>query len=77
MAESNKNKKTFIVVFVIFLLTIIFIVVDMANRTTAPWNRNKNPAGEALPGAVAPGALPLSDSVVLDSLVPDTLTTQK
>lgn len=77
MAELNKNRKIFIIVFIVFLLTILFIVVDMANRTTAPWNRNKNPDGEAIPGAVAPGALPLSDSVVLDSLLPDTLNTKQ
>lgn len=77
MAELNKNRKIFIGVFIVFLLTMIFLVVDMANRTTAPWNRNKNSDGEAIPGAVAPGVLPLSDSVVLDSLLPDTLSTQR
>ena len=77
MAESNKNRKIFIVVFIVFLLTMIFMVVDMANRTTAPWNRNKSSDGDAIPGAVAPGALPLGDSVVLDSLLPDTLNTKK
>lgn len=71
MAESNKNRKIFIVVFIAFLLTMVFLVVDMASRTTAPWNRNKNADGEALPGAVAPGATPFSDPVVLDSLLPD------
>lgn len=73
----NKNRKIFIGVFIVFLLTMIFLVVDMANRTTAPWNRNKNTGGEAIPGAVAPGALPLSDSVVLDSLLPDTPNPQR
>jgi hypothetical protein len=72
MAEPNKNRKTFIVVFIVFLLIIIFLVIDMASRTTAPWNRAKATGPEAIPGAVAPGALPLSDSVVLDSLLPDT-----
>ncbi|MPR32455.1 hypothetical protein [Salmonirosea aquatica] len=72
MSEPNKNRKTFIVVFIIFLLIIIFLVIDMASRTTAPWNRTKGTGTDAIPGAVAPGALPLSDSVVLDSLLPDT-----
>ena len=72
MAEPNKNRKTFIVVFIVFLLIIVFLVIDMASRTSAPWNRSKNTEGDAIPGAVAPGALPMSDSVVLDSLLPDT-----
>ena len=72
MAEQNKNRKTFIVVFIIFLLIVVFLVIDMASRTTAPWNRAKAIDSEVIPGAVAPGALPLSDSVVLDSLLPDT-----
>ena len=72
MADPNKNRKTFIVVFIIFLLIVVFLVIDMASRTSAPWNRTKPTGAEAIPGAVAPGALPLNDSVVLDSLLPDT-----
>jgi regulatory protein YycI of two-component signal transduction system YycFG len=37
----NKNRKIFIVVFIIFTLVIALFAIDMARRTTAPWNRKK------------------------------------
>lgn len=37
----NKNKKIFLLVAAIFLILVILVVVDMANRTIAPWNKKK------------------------------------
>jgi hypothetical protein len=37
----NRNRKIFIVAFLLFLAIIIGIVVNMANQTTAPWNKKK------------------------------------
>jgi hypothetical protein len=37
----NKNKKIFLLIAAIFLILVIVVVVDMANRTTAPWNKKK------------------------------------
>lgn len=37
----NRNRKIFIIVFIVFVLTMIGISIDMARRTTAPWNRKK------------------------------------
>ena len=39
-----KNRKIFYIVFTIFVLIVILVALDMANRTTAPWKeRKKNP----------------------------------
>lgn len=67
MADQNRNRKVFIVVFILFTLVIAFFAIDMASRTTAPWNKPKQ-LNRALPGAI-----PLSDSLMLDSLLSDTL----
>ncbi|TDB65090.1 hypothetical protein [Arundinibacter roseus] len=70
MADPAKNRKIFIVVFIVFTLVVALFALDMANRTTAPWNKPRQ-LDRALPGA-----LPLQDSLLLDSLLPDT-TRQK
>ncbi len=66
MADPAKNRKIFIVVFIVFTLVVALFALDMANRTTAPWNKPRQ-LDRALPGA-----LPLQDSLLLDSLLPDT-----
>ena len=63
MDKSNKNRKIFIVVFILFVALFAYISYDMSSRTTAPWNRPKQ-LNRALPGA-----LPDSDSLKLDSLL--------
>ncbi len=70
MPEPTKNRRVFIVVSIVFILIIALVAVDMASRTTAPWNKPKQ-LDRALPGAVAPGALPISDSLLLDSMLLD------
>ncbi len=37
----NKNRKIFITVFITFTLVVALFAIDMARRTTAPWNRKK------------------------------------
>jgi hypothetical protein len=37
----NKNRKIFIICFFLFLAIVIGIVINMANQTTAPWNKKK------------------------------------
>ena len=63
MSQPNRNRKIFIVVFVLFVALFAYISYDMSSRTTAPWNRPKQ-LNRALPGAT-----PDSDSLLLDSLL--------
>jgi hypothetical protein len=65
MAEPNRNRKIFIVVFIVFTLVVALFALDMASRTTAPWNKPKQ-LNRALPGA-----LPVQDTLLLDSLLLD------
>ncbi len=39
--QPQRNKKIFISVFLIFTATVLIITIDMAKRTTAPWNKKK------------------------------------
>jgi hypothetical protein len=61
--KANKNRKIFVVVFILFVALFAYISYDMSSRTTAPWNKAKQ-LKRALPGAT-----PDSDSLLLDSLL--------
>jgi len=37
----NRNRKIFIIVSVVFVAIVVFFAIDMARRTTAPWNKKK------------------------------------
>jgi hypothetical protein len=37
----NRNRKIFIIASIIFVAIVAFIAIDMARRTTAPWNKKK------------------------------------
>ncbi|MFN8344340.1 MAG: hypothetical protein U0X91_05030 [Spirosomataceae bacterium] len=37
----NRNRKIFVVASLVFVTVISLLAVDMARRTTAPWNRKK------------------------------------
>lgn len=37
----NRNRKLFIIASIVFVSIIALIAIDMARRTTAPWNRKK------------------------------------
>lgn len=39
--KMNRNRKIFIIVTIVFVAVIALIAVDMARRTTAPWNKKK------------------------------------
>jgi hypothetical protein len=38
----SKNRKIFYIVFLVFLLGVILVTIDMARRTTPPWERQKD-----------------------------------
>ncbi len=62
----NRNRRIFIVVFLVFTALVILLTIDMARRTTAPWNKHKQ-VERALPGE-APAK---SDVTAIDTLVVD------
>lgn len=63
-STMNRNRRIFIVVFIVFTTVVALLAIDMASRTTAPWNRRREverafPAGKG--------------SVAIDTLTADTL----
>jgi len=67
-AEPNKNRRVFIVVFIVFILIVAMLALDMASRTTGPWNRPKQ----------LNRVLPLNDSLLLaDPLLLDTMSIEE
>ncbi|WP_439580880.1 hypothetical protein [Dyadobacter bucti] len=63
MDKPNRNRRIFIIVFILFVALFAYISYDMSSRTTAPWNKPKQ-LNRAMPGAT-----PDSDSLLLDSLL--------
>ncbi|UFH52135.1 hypothetical protein [Spirosoma sp. KNUC1025] len=59
----NRNRRIFIVVFVVFTTIVALLAIDMASRTTAPWNKHKE----------LERALPAKDGTVVDTAAADTL----
>ncbi len=57
----NRNRKIFIVSFIVFVCIMIGIAIDMGRRTTAPWNRKKQ-LSRAIP------AIEVVDSVAVDTI---------
>ncbi|SDL60586.1 hypothetical protein SAMN04488090_1393 [Siphonobacter aquaeclarae] len=41
VTKMTRQKKLFVIGFVLFLLLVIGMTIDMARRTTAPWNKKK------------------------------------
>ncbi|WP_375444489.1 hypothetical protein [uncultured Fibrella sp.] len=62
----NRNRRIFIIVFLAFTLLVVMLTVDMASRTTAPWNRKKQ-VTRALPGDRVEDKSLLIDTTGLDS----------
>jgi len=63
MQDKKRNQRIFIIGFALFISIILFWAIDMASRTTAPWNKpelQENPL---------PGDDPFPDSLKTDSLV--------
>ena len=63
---SNIND-VFIIIFLAFTLLVILLTIDMASRTTAPWNRKKQ-AVRALPGQQVDSKTMQLDTTGLDTL---------
>jgi hypothetical protein len=63
----NRNRRIFIIIFIAFTLLVVMLTVDMASRTTAPWNRKKQ-ATRALPGDRVQDKSLLIDTTGLDSV---------
>lgn len=66
----NRNRRIFIIIFLAFLMVVILITIDMARRTTAPWNRRKQ-VERALPPSETQSA-PI-DGTSIDTTGLDTL----
>ncbi|GAB3759401.1 hypothetical protein [Spirosoma pomorum] len=60
----NRNRRIFIIVFVVFTTVVALFAIDMASRTTAPWNKRKQ-IERALPTEV--------DGTAVDTTATDTL----
>lgn len=53
--DTNRGRRLFIIAFILFLSVVILLVIDMASRTTAPWNKPRpaaQPADTLLPDSV-------------------------
>ena len=59
----NRNRRIFIVVFVFFTAIVALLAIDMASRTTAPWNKKKQAVRAFRPDGTA------VDSVSTDTLL--------
>jgi hypothetical protein len=60
MENPNRNRRIFIIVFILFVSLFVYISYDMSSRTTAPWNKPKQ-LERALPGV-----LPEKDTLGLE-----------
>jgi hypothetical protein len=62
----NRNRRIFIVVFIVFTTIVALLAIDMASRTTAPWNKRRE----------VERAFPMEkDGTVVDTLSTDSLLT--
>ncbi|GAA4444596.1 hypothetical protein GCM10023091_35050 [Ravibacter arvi] len=39
--RNKRGHKLFVWAFVLFLLIFVFLLIDMARRTNAPWNKSR------------------------------------
>ena len=39
--QPNRNRKIFVITFLVFTIVAILLAIDMGRRTTAPWNKKK------------------------------------
>lgn len=62
----NRNRRIFIVVFIVFTTIVALLAIDMARRTTAPWNKRRE-VERALPGS--------KSGTAVDTMAADTLLT--
>ncbi|MFD2569330.1 hypothetical protein ACFSUS_01715 [Spirosoma soli] len=62
----NRNRRIFIVVFIVFTAIVALFAIDMARRTTAPWNKRRE-VERAFPTE--------KDGTAVDTMAADTLLT--
>lgn len=65
-SSLERNRRIFIIVFIVFTVIVALFAIDMASRTTAPWNRRRE-LERALP------TQPPKDGAATDTLAADTL----
>ena len=68
LINVNRNRRIFIVVFIFFTVIVALFAIDMASRTTAPWNKRRE-LERALPTQAQ------KNSTTTDTLAADTLLT--
>lgn len=62
--DMNRNRRIFIIVFIVFTTIVALFAIDMASRTTAPWNKHRE----------LERALPVQkDGTAVDTMATDTL----
>ncbi len=60
----NRNRKIFITVFIVFTVIVALFAIDMASRTTPPWNKRRQ----------LERALPVEkDGTAVDTMATDSL----
>ncbi|MDB5241116.1 MAG: hypothetical protein JWP57_1741 [Spirosoma sp.] len=64
MKTMNRNRRIFIIVFIAFTTLMALLTIDMASRTTAPWNKRRE-VERAFPAG--------KDGTAIDTLAADTL----
>ena len=64
--KVNRNRRIFIVVFIVFTTIVALLAIDMGRRTTAPWNKRRE-VERALPA--------VKDGTAVDTMATDTLLT--
>ncbi|WP_128544640.1 hypothetical protein [Larkinella soli] len=72
----NRNRRVLFIIALIFTAVIVFFAVDMARRTTAPWNKRRQ-LERALPvepdgTAIDSTALDVADTLRFDERASDT-----
>jgi hypothetical protein len=60
----NRNRRIFIIVFIVFTSVVALLAIDMASRTTAPWNKRRE-VERAFPAG--------KDGAAVDTMGADTL----
>ena len=63
----ERNRRIFIIVFVVFTAIVALFAIDMASRTTAPWNKHRE-LERALPTQTPKGGPPV-DTLAADTLL--------
>ena len=66
LKNVERNRRIFIIVFIVFTAIVALFAIDMASRTTAPWNKRRE-LERALPTPTS------KEGTALDTLAADSL----